>query len=281
MNLRSALSGLQRCFELNPLSTVERACAITEIVASAEYLAAPKDRQKGGLNDWNFLKVQFPEKSAASFWNMMTEKDSEATFVLLHGLRVAHNLVLLSPIKNNTTRGWCNSFLVFSQIFLQPRQIFGTDGSDQLSFLGNVAVALGRLGGTDVTRKAASDFLALQVALSYFIAGVAKAPGAKWSKGTALQEIMGTETYGDHSFYKFLRKYPRIGRSITKGTVALESLFPLFFVTPTTLKAALLIFASFHVANAKAMGLGRFVLPFISTYPAMWALRTGTFDGSE
>lgn len=271
--------GVKSWFSGDLLATVERACAITELIASAEYLADRKNRQYGGLNDWTYLRSQFPG-GTAKIWSKFNETQAESVYVALHLLRIAHNAILLSPLASNGARAYCNLVQSASYLALQPRQFFGADGSDQLSFLGNAASALGRLGGSPTTRKAASDFLALQVIISYFISGVVKSPGKRWARGNALEGVMATETYGDKQFYSFLQKYPRIGRIVTRGTVIVESLMPLAMLNETVLKAALAMFGSFHLANARAMGLGRFVLPFVSTYPAILALRSSIFGHS-
>ncbi|MDK6259791.1 hypothetical protein QP119_05050 [Corynebacterium frankenforstense] len=262
-----------RYLNADPLVSVERACAITETVASVEYLSTTASRKHGGLNDWKYLKSQFPP-GVATIWNKLSEEQAETIFKTIQCLRIGHNLILASPIKNNKIRAWCNVFEAGTHLFLQPKLLYGTDGSDQLSFLGNAAAALGRVGGSETTRKAASDFLALQVILSYIVAGLAKMPGSRWANGDALEKIMGTQTYGDNKLYGLLRKYPKLGKSITRSTVIIESAMPLGLATKGSTKLTLLLFGMFHLANAKFMGLGRFVLPFISTYPAIWSLRT-------
>lgn len=272
--------GLKNRFSQDPLATIERACAITELIASAEYLADRKNRQYGGLNDWTYLRSQFPG-GTAKIWNRFTKRQAEDLYVALHLLKIAHNVVLLSPLSNNGIRAYCNLIQSASYLTLQPRQFFGTDGSDQLSFLGNAASALGRLGGSPTTRKAAADFLALQVIISYFISGAVKSPGKRWARGNALEGVMATETYGDGQLYRFLQKNPRVGRMVTRGTVIIETLMPFAMLNETTLKATLALFGTFHLANARVMGLGRFVLPFISTYPAILAFRSSIFGPGE
>ena len=272
--------GLRRRLSQDPLATVERACAITELIASAEYLVDRKNRQYGGLNDWTYLSSQFPG-GTAKFWNKLSATQAESVYLALHLLKITHNVVLLSPLSNNGIRAYCNLVQSACYLILQPRQFFGTDGSDQLSFLGNAASTLGRLGGSSKSRKAAADFLALQVIISYFISGVVKSPGKRWSRGNALEGVMATETYGDRKFYRFLQKHPRIGWMTTRGTVIIESLMPLAMLNETVLKATLALFGTFHLANARAMGLGRFVLPFISTYPAILAFRSSLFRPGE
>ncbi|WKS29988.1 hypothetical protein NLL29_10090 [Corynebacterium pseudodiphtheriticum] len=272
--------GLEKRLSHDPLATVERACAITELIASAEYLVHRKNRQYGGLNDWTYLRSQFPG-GTAKLWNKLNETQAEVAYMALHLLKITHNVALLSPLSNNGIRAYCNLVQSVCYLTLQPRQFFGTDGADQLSFLGNAASALGRMGGSSESRKAAADFLALQVTISYFISGVVKSPGKRWARGNALEGVMATETYGDRKFYRFLQKHPRIGRVTTRGTVILESLMPLAMINETVLKATLALFGTFHLANARAMGLGRFVLPFISTYPAILNFRSSIFRPGE
>lgn len=278
MKNRGRISAWETLLNSHPLRTVERACAVTEIIASAEYITNSSDREVGGLNHWKHLRYQF-EGGFAKVWDRLSDSSAEKAYVGIHSLRIVHALGLVSPSKSNRMRAWCNMFLAGSQLFLQPRQFYGTDGSDQLSFLANTAVGLGRLIGTDNSRWAASDFLALQVLISYTVAGLAKAPGTKWRTGEALERIMSTQTYGSSGFYEFLKKHQSIGRALTKGTVLVESIMPLGLVTKRSTKAILATFALFHLANAKFMGLGRFVLPFTSMYPAIWSLRTNSYSG--
>ncbi|MDO4255317.1 MAG: HTTM domain-containing protein [Kocuria sp.] len=132
------------------------------------------------------------------------------------------------------------------------------------------AAALGR---TDKARNAdlAVSFIAAQTTLSYFTSGVVKLLGADWRNGRAVERVVRTETYGHEGLYKVLRAHPWMSEALSWSTVFIESTFPILSLHPITRTTALIAMGGFHVANAKVMGLGRFALAFMATYPAIEA----------
>lgn len=255
-----------------PLGTAERVSAVTQVLSSAEYLVRRSDRRKGGLNHWENSKQQVPAKSR---WaqRLRDVVATEAMTTALHASRLVVGGVLVSNAGGNRTRAAANLFLAGTQIVLYPRHLYGTDGSDQVSFLVQAAAGIGRAGGTDTTRRAAVEFIGAQTALSYCASGVAKLPGADWRSGDALVKIMRTQTYGDEQFYGLLRSHPVAARMLCHSVLALEVGFPLLMLQKGRyIDAGLLAMGSFHVANARLMGLSRFAWAFISTYPALRSL---------
>lgn len=252
-----------------PLGTAERVSAITQVLSSAEYLVRRKDRRKGGLNHWENTRQQVPAKSRwAQRVRDVVAKESVTT--ALHASRLVAGALLVSQVKDNRLRAAANLYLSGTQILLYPRHLYGTDGSDQVSFLVQAAAGIGRAGGTDTTRRAAIEFIGAQTALSYCAAGIAKVPGADWRSGDALVKIMRTQTYGDEQFYALLRQHPVLARMLCHSVLALEVGFPLLMLKKGRyIDAGLLAMGSFHVANARLMGLSRFAWAFLSTYPAL------------
>ncbi len=49
-----------------------------------------------------------------------------------------------------------------------------------------------------------------------------------------------------------------------------ELLMPITFLNATSLAIALMVAASFHLANAWVFGLNRFLWSWLATYPALW-----------
>lgn len=252
-----------------PLGTAERVSAITQVISSAEYLVRRKDRRRGGLNHWENTRAQIPTKTRWAV-RLRDTVARESVTTALHVSRLAAGAVLVAPVRSNALRASANLYLAGTQVLLYPRHLYGTDGSDQVSFLVQTAAGIGRTGGTDATRRAAIEFIGAQTALSYCAAGVAKLPGADWRSGDALVKIMRTETYGDAQFHDLLRQYPGAARLLCHAVLALEVGFPLLMARQGRyVDAGLLAMGSFHVANARLMGLSRFAWAFLSTYPAL------------
>ncbi|CAL9649794.1 hypothetical protein SUDANB120_06589 (plasmid) [Streptomyces sp. enrichment culture] len=277
------LSRLRRVAEAacaHPLATAERLSAATHLLSSLEYLVRRTDRQPGGLNDWNHTRSQVPGRTKAT----QAVKDfvaREPVTQAVHASRVLAAAVLISPVRNNSVRMAANAYLVGSQLLIYPRHLFGTDGSDQVSFLVQTAAALGRAGGTDATRNAAVQFIGAQTVLSYGASGWAKLPGDAWRSGDALAKIMRTQTYGDEWFFNKLEKYPAASRAICHAVLALECGFPLLLLKKGKyVDAGLAAMGAFHLANARFMGLSRFAWAFVSTYPSVRALAKGTKEAA-
>lgn len=258
-----------------PLTTAERYSAATHLISSLEYMVRRQDREPGGLNDWKYTRAQVPAKTKTGQKIRDFAAREEVTQVI-HASRVLAGLVLIAPVRNNSARMLANAYLSASQILVYPRHLYGTDGSDQVSFLVQTAAALGRAGGTDDTRKAAVQFIGAQTALSYGASGWAKLPGQAWRSGDALVKIMRTQTYGDEWFYARIQRFPTVARLVCHGVLTLECTFPfLLLKNGKYIDLGMAVMGVFHIANARFMGLSRFAWAFMSTYPAVRALANG------
>jgi hypothetical protein len=275
------LSRLQAIVErasAKPLTTAERFSAATHLISSLEYMVRRVDREPGGLNYWKYARAQVPAKTKI-VQKLRDFVAREEVTQAVHASRVLAALILIAPVRKNSVRMAANAYLAVSQVVVYPRHLFGTDGSDQVSFLVQTAAALGRAGGTEATRRAAVQFIGAQTVLSYGASGWAKLPGHPWRSGDALIKIMRTQTYGDKWFYEQLERYPAAARLICHGVLVLECTFPLLLLKKGKyLDLGLGAMGLFHIANARFMGLSRFAWAFMSTYPAVRTLAKGTGD---
>lgn len=271
MSMASSLGSALDRASRSSIGFAERSSAATQILSSLEYLASASDRRRGGLNNWAHMQHQVPTRYA---WARRVRAliAREPVFRVLHIGRIGACAVLVSPIRSNAARAAADLYLVGSTALLYPIQLNGTDGSDQVSFLVHSAAGLGRLGGSERTRRAASDFIGAQTALSYVAGGLTKLPGKDWRTGTALTKIMRTETYGDAAVYRLLHTHPDLGRVGSKLALTWEISFPLMLLTRPTALVALCGGVGFHLLNARFMGLWRFLVTFVGTYPAVWKL---------
>lgn len=94
---------------------------------------------------------------------------------------------MLAPRSPSAAKIAANGALAASSFVLHPRHHYGTDGSDQVSFLASTAAFIARSAGM---RTAVTDHalwtVALQATLSYAVSGWAKLAGRSWREGTAL-----------------------------------------------------------------------------------------------
>jgi pimeloyl-ACP methyl ester carboxylesterase len=251
------------------LSATERLGTVAQIVSSAEYLVRERDREFGGANNWDTTKRTFHAKSPrlGRVLDVVARRDvTRAT----HVARIAAGLALWAPLPR-PARTAANAVLSGSQLLLYARHLYGTDGADQVSFLVQTLTTVARLGNR---RTAVVDaclwFIALQSVLSYTVSGWAKLPSETWRSGRALPGITRTVTYGEKSLWELFERHPKATRALAHAVLAMECAFPAAFIAKGRLAPALLAAAgSFHLVNARVMGLGRFFWAFVSTYPSV------------
>jgi pimeloyl-ACP methyl ester carboxylesterase len=254
---------------LTALTRMERIAAVTHIVASLEYLARPRDRRRGGLNNWAISGAALHARSPR-LARMLDLVADRRTTTALHGLRVPIALSLFARTPR-AARLAADAALAGTSAALYPRQHYGTDGSDQVSFLvqGIAGVARAAQRNPRVV-DACLWYAALQATLSYTVSGWAKLAGPSWRSGDALTGVTRTLTYGDPTAWRLFNRFPRIARLLGTSVVAMECTFPMVFAGRGRLAPLMLSWATaFHLGNARIMGLGRFVWAFESMHPAV------------
>ncbi|MGK4584733.1 alpha/beta fold hydrolase [Kitasatospora sp. HPMI-4] len=251
------------------LTAMERISAVTHLVSSLEYLAKESDREAGGLNNWAVTRRAVKVKSPL-LGRVLDVVGRPGTTRALHATRVAAAASLWLPLPRRA-RAVADTVLVGTELALHPRQIFGSDGADQLSFLVQSLAAVARAGERRPRLVDACLWaVALQSVMSYTVSGLAKLPSLTWRSGDALPGVTRTLTYGDRRVWQFLNGHPRVNRALAHAVLALETGFPAVFLRggrPAPLMVASV--GAFHLVNARVMGLGRFFWAFCSTYPAV------------
>lgn len=144
-------------------------------------------------------------------------------------------------------------------------------GSDTLSVVLLCALSLAQLlpeSGT--AQKAALLYIAVQLTLSYFMAGVAKLQHPEWRSGRALASFVGTGRYGAPRWLvRALDGTARL-RVLSWCVLAFECGFPLAWSGPRAGAVFIGLGLCFHVGTWLLFGLNRFVFAWAAAYPALW-----------
>ncbi|AUN42108.1 hypothetical protein ASU32_20585 [Tsukamurella tyrosinosolvens] len=251
------------------LDGAERLAAACHAIASAEYLARDIDRRPGGLADWRLDREDFLTR-APRLGPPVDAVSGPAATNALHVLRLAAASAVLAPTAPRV-RCAANATLGASSAILQPRNHFGADGADHVSFLVSATCALARLRGRDARWvDACLWYLAAQATLSYGASGWVKLTSPVWRSGRAVIEVTRTRTYGDPLAWRLFHEHPRTTALLERGVLACECLFPaahLLGGRPAPFFA--LAMGCFHLANTRVMGLGRFLWAFTAMYPPL------------
>jgi pimeloyl-ACP methyl ester carboxylesterase len=252
------------------LTAAERLSAATHLVASLELLSRYRDRRPGGVNDWSVSRQNIKHRGpmAHRFFDVVSRP---GVTTALHVARAASAAFLLAPTgRMRKSRLAANAIISGSSIALFPGQIYGTDGSDQASFLVQSAATVARASRDPRVADGALWFLALQSTLNYAASGWVKMVSPTWRSGRAMSGVMRTATYGHEPAWRVTQRYPRTARTLGHAVLGMECLFPAVFaargrLAPVFVGSA----AAFHLANARLMGLGRFVGAFCAMHPAV------------
>jgi hypothetical protein len=144
-------------------------------------------------------------------------------------------------------------------------------GSDAMLLVVLLAIAIGRTAPS--LADAALAYAAVQLVLSYFVAGVAKLGDPAWRAGRALPILVSLPHYRVPPRAAALLAAPLAGRVLAYAMLAVECTFPLALLHPTVCIAYLAIGGCFHLVNAFVFGLNRFLWIWLAAYPALlhWA----------
>lgn len=260
------------------LSLAVQFCAVGRLIGVLELMLVRGELAHSGFLDWTMIGNLSPHT------RMRVGSVIRRAFRLI-GPRAFAGVVVVNAVVAAALLVYPSSALliataVATQLVMIKRHHLTIDGSDQMSLVVLMACLLGRIGADAVSLRAAVSFLAAELTLSYFVAGVSKATSSYWRSGSALTIIAQTRMYGHPLVARVLRTHPALGRAAGRSVLVWESLFLLTLTAPLPVALAVLAAGvAFHVGCAAVMGLNRFVWAFAASYPALLctniAIRTG------
>lgn len=169
------------------------------------------------------------------------------------------------------------ALLLIGVMLLQCFQGPYNGGSDRLGLLMLCMLALAHALPVARWRELALGYLAVQVTLSYFIAGWVKLRNPAWRSGRALRDVFEFSAYPVSEALRQWANAPARLQIASWAVMSFELAFPLALLTPITLYGALLLGASFHLANACLFGLNRFFWIWLAAYPSLLWLQQRVF----
>ena len=142
-------------------------------------------------------------------------------------------------------------------------------GSDRMSLLILWCLLAARIAPDLFWQEVIFGYLAFQLTLFYFISGKVKLVNPEWRSGRALQDVFAFSAYPVSESLRALAGRPRLLWVMSWLVIGFEVVFPLTLLNSSSLIAALVIGASFHLANACLFGLNRFLWIWIAAYPSL------------
>ncbi len=188
-----------------------------------------------------------------------------STFVLFFGLSSS---LLLFFIPQSS---WILLFAYFV-VFLSIKKHFN-GGSDALNVLLLLALGIASITDDINIKRGCLYFIAVQLVLSYFVAGFVKIKEPTWRNGLALQDILDSSTYPiNPQFLKLFNSFQnrkQLSILISWSIILFELSAPLSFFSLKFCLFFLFCGFLFHFMNSWILGLNRFLLVWTSAYPAL------------
>jgi hypothetical protein len=182
------------------------------------------------------LALAFVQQSAE---HVQTSPEERRLFLPRIGLSV----LLLA----NLWTSWaCLALLIHALFVLARFQGPYNGGSDRMGMLILCCLCLTHFMPTLQFQEYAFGYLALQVVLSYFIAGWVKIVNADWRGGQALQDVFRFSAYPVSEALRSWAEKPRLLFFASWAVMVFELVFPLSLLSQTTLIIAMIVAAAFH-----------------------------------
>ena len=193
---------------------------------------------------------------------------------LLFVPRLALSLLLLTGIYSQ----WmCLALFGLGLLILKRFQGPYNGGCDRMGLLILSCLTLTHFMPTLQWQEYAFGYLAIQLALSYFISGWVKIVNPEWRNGMALRDVFLFSAYPVSDTLRDWSNWPKLLFTMSWAVMLFELLFPFTLFHQVTLIAGLIIAATFHFANACLFGLNRFFWIWIAAYPSIIWLQARVF----
>lgn len=125
--------------------------------------------------------------------------------------------------------------------------------------------------GNDAITRGCVWYVAIVSVHSYALAGLAKIVHRPWRSGTALADFVSTAVHEPPPSLLRWLAHPVVARIGAWTVMGVELFAPFALLDPRLCVGFVTIAAAFHLGNAWVFGLSRFVLPWLATFPALYA----------
>lgn len=142
-------------------------------------------------------------------------------------------------------------------------------GSDRMRVLVLACLWFSHVAPTPDWQRIALGYLAVQVVLSYVVAGYVKLANPAWRRGQALSDVFAFSAYPVSNQLRSWATATQPLHILSWVLMVFEVAFPLALAHHTVLIGALAAALLFHLGNAFVFGLNRFVWIWMSAYPSL------------
>lgn len=240
------------------------------VISSIEDLKSFHVFRKGGILSWNVTKYrsEFLAKKYASF--ISTLFMNERGFLVILSLKLIGSVLLLVFSINGFVCPGLIAFELALLLLVTMRSYYGLDGAHQMNVIIMLALAIAAFSGVGSEISSLCIwFIACELILAYFIAGINKIISPIWRNTHALNAIFSTKVYGSALIYNLVKRSKPLAYVLCWSMLAFEMLFVGVLFSEHACLGLCAVGFGFHLFNALFMGLNTFMFAFLSAYPAI------------
>ncbi len=250
---------------------VERIVGIAAALQTLELLQLKRVWSSTGIWRWKDLEKDYDRVSPWIRNGLRLLLGERGFSMLLHLRWVSALAMVLTPPTLGLHSGEL-AYLFLSTLLIGVRWRGSFNGgSDSMMLLVLGAAWVARVSGPNSrVAKGALAYVALQLCLSYFIAGVVKLKERDWRSGRALVAFASADYYDVPIRFQNLLRSRSLARVASWGVLAFECLFPLALLNSKLCLGFILGGVVFQGLNVYVFGLNRFLWTWGAAYPALY-----------
>ena len=223
------------------------------------------------IQTYEFHRLKFPLSQVWRWQDLEEELGRPFRIVLSENAFLVLNLfcglVALDAIIHPHAGSILILFVLHILTLLRWRGTYN-GGSDYmgLMLLGFAGLGLWRQG---TMAKVCLYYMAFQLCLSYFKAGLVKLKSAEWQAGRALSDFISSPIYEKKPWLENLMARNPLGLAACWSVMLYELTFPIAVFNQSLAFVYLICGCGFHLVNTYVFGLNRFFFAWVAAYPAL------------
>lgn len=244
------------------------------IIDSAEILINFNLYNKGLISD-TYIKNKY-RKSTEGITKLVIFFSTSEIFRKITTLRLIISALLLLnvflnffqiiPSNNTIFASILFFFIILIELVIRLRNKFGLTAADNVNFYISIVFFVALL----LKNTSFLHYISIYIVISYFLTGYNKLFSIFWRKGTAITQVLSTETFGSFYLFKLMLKYKRLSFIMSWMLIIFQLLFIISIPFPDLLIVFLIMGITFHLSLAIIMKLYNFLFSFLATYPILY-----------
>jgi hypothetical protein len=249
------------------LTWLEKLTALAVALQSFELLSVRASWSDSGLWKWAILKKEYPRALRL----ILTPFLCESGFTRLQHLRLVLSAFVLIFPAATPFNGLFLAGLFFASYLtsIRWRGAFN-GGSDSLTLINLLFLSLSGLASSHEFSRVCLIAIAINLAATFALAGLAKLRDRDWRSGRALPLLLTISNYRPPNSPAGALASPPLALFMSWFVIVFELTFPLAFFAKSLAIGFVAIALIFHFINARVFGLNRFLHIWGATYPVVF-----------